>query len=107
MLVAANSTAKRIAAVKMVPRIPVRIAERMAQILQPRIQVSPKNGVFASKIARYPTAMPRTTHKNAGSTVMTAAKRRNAVIVPIIKLAINANARQGKRHVQAQLKLVI
>jgi hypothetical protein len=107
ILVAANPTAKRIAAVRMAPRMPVRIAERMEHKLQPRIQASPKKGVFVSKIARYTTAVPRTAQKNAGATVMTAAKLRNAATVPMIKLAINANARQVKRHVQEQFKLVI
>jgi hypothetical protein len=38
-------------------------------------------------IARYTTAIPSITHKNASPTVITAVMRKNAVIMPIIILA--------------------
>jgi hypothetical protein len=45
-------------------------------------------------IARYTIPTPNKTHKNAGVTVITAVKRRNAVIIPMIILAAIAKKEQ-------------
>ena len=82
-LVAANVIASRTIDVSTVPSIPVSNTGRLVHT-QPDLRIV---GDTASKIARYTTAMPSVTHKKAGVTVITAVKRRNAVMMPIIMLA--------------------
>lgn len=93
-LVAANSTPKRIREVKIVPKTPtVNSGLLIQRHLEPpteRLKID-----VPKVIARYTTAMPKVTQKNAGATVITAAKRRIAVKVPIIKAATTATAEQS------------
>jgi len=92
-LVAANSIAKRINDRRMVPQIPIISVVNAVHthLLVPLLL----NSVPAiAVIPRYTTAMPKTTHKNAGVSVIIVLKLRNAVIMPMIILATTANTVQ-------------
>lgn len=91
-LVAANSTAKSTNDTKIVPMIPIDHAVLLAQLHF--LTVSQPKAVVARPIARYKTAIPNTTHRNAGVRVITAIKVRKAVIIPTIILPITATPRQ-------------
>ena len=84
-LVAANSTASRTIDNKTVPRIPTSSAVIIVHKLPQ--QTLRKSAALMSVTARYTTATPRITHKNAGVRVIVAVILRNAVIMPIIRLA--------------------
>ncbi len=84
-LVAAKVMPRRITEVKVVPRIAVRNVPRFAQ--QFSVLVRPSTEV-RRLIPRNPTAMPKSTHKNAGVIVMRAVKRKIAARTPMIILAI-------------------
>ena len=102
MLVAANSiasntTAKRIVASTALSRTEsVVLTQQGKQLLQQLIDT-----VVSSIIARYTTAMPKTTHKNAGVTVIAAVILRKAVIMPIAMLTIRATVVQVFLHEQS------
>lgn len=100
-LVAANVIAKRTIDVKIAPSIPTKITDRLLHT-HPDLRIT---GDTASNIARYTTAMPKTTHKNAGVTVITALNCRNAVIIPIIILATMARPAQSLLQVQQKLAI--
>lgn len=104
MLVAANSIARRIIEIKIAPRIPVKRTDRIGQkqFLKPFLRVVAD---AIRVIARYKTAIPKTTHKNGAVTVITAMKRRNAAIIPINILVIIAIPTQSL--LQSQLRLAI
>ena len=87
-LVAANWIARRTTEKRAVPRI----AKRFSASAEQAQEESVRRAVAADKsvTARYATAMPSATHKNAGVTLITAVIVRNAVIIPIIKLEITA-----------------
>ena len=90
MLVATKSTANNITDNKIVPKIAMRTNDNDVHL-----QLFLTLGhwlieVETRIIARYTTAMPSTTHKNASPTVIAAVMRKNAVIIPIIILAITA-----------------
>lgn len=105
MLVATNSIAKRITASKIVPSMPVRITDKIGHM---QLRLPLFLTVTAIRItARYTTAIPKTTHKNGAVTVITALKRRNAVIIPIIILAIIANPAQFVLQSQLILNIFI
>lgn len=104
ILVATNSIANRIIENKIVPRTPTRLKERLEQT-QPTSALSPKEEAVTRVTARYTTAMPKTTHKNAGVTVITAVILRKAVIIPIIKLETRAIPAQ--LLLQPQLQFII
>ena len=55
--------------------------------------------------AKYTTAIPKTTHKNAGVTVMTAAKVKNAVTTPTKRLTIIAKPVQSQRLSQQKIDI--
>ena len=80
-LVAANVIPNRIIAIRMVPRMP---ASKTGSIEQ--VQLRAFLPLVKRSIARYTTAIPKTTHKNAGVIVIAAVIVRNAVIIPIIRL---------------------
>ena len=89
-LVAANSIARSTTDIKIVPSIPIRRTGRTAHI-QSLIPNPSANDKVISTTARYETAIPNTTHKNAGVTVIVAVIVKNAVIIPIIMLATIAS----------------
>ena len=92
-LVATNSIAKSTTEVKTVPRIPVSKTGKIEQI-QPRVPPLRTTADMIDVIARYTIAMPKTTHKNAGVTVITAVKRSTAAMIPIMILATTALNKQ-------------
>ena len=85
MLVATNSIARRTTESNIVPRIP---ASNAVTILHRFSQHPLRKSADETRVtARYATATPKTTHKNAGVRVITAVILKNAVIIPIIRLA--------------------
>ncbi len=105
-LVAAKVTAKRIIDTSIAPSIAIRSTGRILQTqpLMPELRIAT---LVTSVIARYTTAIPSTTHKNAGVTVITAVKVRKAVIIPMIMLATIATPTQLHLHPQLQFEQVI
>ena len=67
MLVAANVMPKSTKETSAAPKIPVSSVDRIAQHLAQGFLAATR-----SVTARYTTAMPRTTHRKAGATVITA-----------------------------------
>ena len=91
-LVAANVIAKSTIANKIVPKIPASIVLMAAlTFLHSGLTVSP---VTVNNTARYPTAIPNTTQRKAGVTVIVAVNVKNAATTPIIALAIIAKTVQ-------------
>ena len=90
-LVAANSIPKRTVENRTVPRIPLK---RDVNTCPEHPLILWVSDAEIRIVARYATAMPKTTHKNAGVTVMTAVILRKAVIMPIIMLETIAVAIQ-------------
>jgi len=88
MLVAAKVMARSITEVKIVPKIPIKRAVMLLQIQQLRLALPRTN--TKKERANAPTAIPNTTHKNTGGTVMVAVMVKNAVTIPIKTLAITA-----------------
>ena len=87
-LVAVNSIASRTIDNKIVPRIP---ASRVVIIVHKLPQHTlRKSAALMSVTARYTTATPRSTHKNAGVTVIAAVMFKRAATMPIITLTITA-----------------
>ncbi len=88
MLVATNSMARRTTESNIVPRTPA----SNAVIILHKFSQHPlrKTADETRVIARYTTAIPKSTHKNAGTSVITAVILRKAVIIPIIRLATTA-----------------
>ena len=88
-LVAANVIASSIMLVSTVPRIPVRstvsAGHRQSRMLRLVVAVTIKS------TASHTTAIPSSTHKNAGVTVTVAVNTRKLVIIPIIILATTAS----------------
>ena len=85
ILVAAKVIARRTIEPKTVPSIPARIEVILVHIQL--FEATLPNILITLKIkTRKRTAIPKITHKKAGVTVITAVKRRNAVIIPITKL---------------------
>ena len=91
-LVAAKVIASNITVVSTVPRIPVSstvsVGHRQSRMLRLVVAVSINN------TASHTTAIPNSTHKNAGVTVTVAVYTRKLVIIPIIILATTASAVQ-------------
>ena len=81
-LVAAKGIARSITDTKIVPRMPA-TSGVIAGHTQVRLLLFRIIAAVMGRIARYTTAMPKSTHKNAGVTVITAIKRSIAVIIPI------------------------
>ena len=87
---------------KAVPNAPTSKPERALQLqlsLQRLLQGE------RTPIAKKPTAMPKSTQRKAGVTVMTAVICKNAAITPIIKAATNASGVQ--LHLHSQFKNAI
>ena len=102
MLVVTNVIPRRITEVRIVPRIPKSCNGSTAH--RQRLGVTAlRYGETASVRIRYTTAMPNSTHKNAGVTVITAVILRTVVITPIITAAITERATHP--FVQLQLQL--
>lgn len=93
ILVAANVIANRTTDVNIAPNIPVNNTDKMGQI-QFLTVTQREDADTAKSIARYTTAIPKATHKNAGVTVIVAVIVRNAVTTPIRILAIIATTEQ-------------
>lgn len=85
-LVAAKVTPRRITAVRIVPKTPT---SNISKIPQQVLSAENKEDVKSS-MPRTPTAIPKSTHKNAGVTVIIAVKRKRAAITPTIMLAATA-----------------
>lgn len=102
-LVAANVIPRRITDVRIVPKMPVRKADNPEQT-QLRV-VLPLSIDAPRVIARYTTAIPKRTHKNAGVNVITAVMLRKAAIIPIITLAIIAIPVQFGLQLQFKLDI--
>lgn len=86
MLVAAKVTPKRITDTKIEPRIPV--SKALVLLHEQPLWHKYLSALYAIKVmARKPTEIPKTTHKNAGVTVMAAVKLKIAAIRPTSKLA--------------------
>ena len=102
MLVATKSIASSIIAKRIVARIAPRSTERVVlmqqgrQLLQQLIDT-----VVRRTMARYTTAMPNTTHKNAGVTVMAAVILRNAAMMPTAMLTMRDTVVQVFLHEQS------
>lgn len=93
MLVVAKVIPKRIKEVNTAPKIAVNKTERTGQMQL--FAVTLENLADVIKIiARYTTATPKTTHKNAGVKVITAVVVRTAPIAPKIILTITATTEQ-------------
>ncbi len=93
-LVATNSTASKTIERSTVPRMPASNAVTMLH--KPSQHLLRKEPPETRATARYTTAIPRVTHKNAGVRVIAAVILRNAVIIPIIRLATTAKPTQPK-----------
>lgn len=76
---------RRIIDVKVVPRIAVRNVPSLSQQFSVPEQ---QNAELRRLMPRNPTAMPSSTHKNAGVIVIRAVKRKIAARTPMIILAI-------------------
>ena len=88
MLVATNSMARSTIERSIVPSIPASSAVTMVhRSLQHPLR---KRAAAIRVTARYTTAIPRSTHKNAGVKVIAAVILRKAVIIPRIRLATTA-----------------
>jgi hypothetical protein len=108
MLVAANSIASSIIAKKIVAIMAPRSTESVVLIQQGRQLLQQLiDTVVSSIMARYTTAMPKTTHKNAGVTVMAAVILRNAAIIPTAMLIIRATVVQVFLHEQSLFDIYI
>lgn len=104
-LVAANVIPKRTIDTSIAPSIAIKSTERILHthsLALPRIFV-----LVIRVIARYTTAIPRTTHKNAGVTVIVAVKVKNAVIIPMMIAATMLMPRQLHLHPQLQFEQVM
>ena len=106
MLVATNSIASRMTDVRIVPKIPTSKVESGVHVQAYSSGRLRRFGKI-SAIARYTTAIPNKTHKNAGVVVMTAVKRRNAVIIPIMMLATMESPVQLLLQPQLKLPIII
>lgn len=103
MLVATNSIARSITDNKIVPNIPVRSIVRSGHIHGALVSEHLIKDVETRITARYTTAIPNATHKNAGVTVITAVMRRKAVTTPIITAAATDNNGQFTSHLQLHI----
>lgn len=105
-LVAANVTPSKTTATKIAPSIAIKSTGRIlhTQPLMPELRIAT---LVTRVTARYTTAIPSTTHKNAGVTVMVAAKVKNAVIMPMMMLATIETPTQLHLHPQVQFEQVI
>ena len=92
-LVAAKVIIERIAANKMVPRLPNKTAANGAQQFLQEFSFW-DNAAARSVIARYAIAIPKATVTNIGARVITPVICKNAAMIPIIKLAIKERAVQ-------------
>lgn len=88
ILVATNGIANSTIENSAVPTMPLSSAFIVLAVQD--AVLAPANKAFASKIAKYTTATPKVTHKNAGVTVITAMMRKKAATTPIIRLATTA-----------------
>ncbi len=96
MLAAAKVMPRRITEVRTVPKIPaISWPKKRQQNLPPEGHAEEPRSIIPS----VPTAIPNSTHKKAGVTVIRAAKLRKAAMTPMIALAIRA------RPVQPSLQL--
>ena len=99
-LVAGNSIARRMRAVRMANSIPASISgieSHEQSFLNGRAPTE-----ATSNIARYTTAIPNATHKNAVETVIIAVKLKIAAVIPTIMLAAIANKVQSNLVLQLQ-----
>ncbi len=80
-LVAAKVTPKSTRENKIVPKAPMRFADKGEQT-QGFSPIAPANAEDSRLTARYTTAMPKSTHKKTGVTVMAAVKRRKVAMTP-------------------------
>ena len=104
ILVAANGTAKSTTDKSSVPKTPVSTAEVVVETHVEQI-LCPQSAVAIRVAKRNKTAIPKAITSNIGVTVITPVMRRNAMIMPIITLAIAENNKQSLLH--SQLKIVI
>ena len=88
MLVATNSIASKIIESNIVPKMPtIKVVTIVHKSLQHSLR---KIALETRAIARYPTAIPRSTHKKAGVRVIVAVILRKDVIIPMIRLITTA-----------------
>lgn len=99
-LVATMPTARRTMENKIEPRIPISRAPSVAHLQSQGSALLAMAAAKSSK-ARYTTAIPRTTHRKAGVTVMTAVICKNAATTPMMTLARIAAIAQ--LHLKLQL----
>ena len=91
MLVATNSTASSTIAKRIVAIIAPRSTERIFFMQQGDLfSQQLADATVMSNTARYTTAMPKTTHKNAGVTVIVAVILRKAAMIPTAMLTMRA-----------------
>lgn len=104
ILAVAMSKTRSIIAVKIVPRIPTSNAD-IAEHTQPD-EFSPlTKGAVIRATARYTAAVPKAAYNNVVVKAIVAVVVKNAVITPIIMLAITAITVQ--LHLKLQLQLVL
>lgn len=107
ILVAANSTAKSTTESSTVPIIALRSTDRIVLIQQGAFPLQHLSDVdVRSTTARYTTAMPKTTHKKAGVTVIAAVILRNAVMIPTAMLIMSAAVVQVFLHEQSDIDIL-
>lgn len=105
-LVAAKVTANNINARSTVPKTAISKALIIGhKARQGSVQLT--NELETSATAKNPTAIPKTTHKNAGVTVIIAANVKNAAITPTIALQTTAAVRQLKRLLQQHIDIFL
>ena len=101
-LVAGNSTARRTIAKNIVAIIAPRSTVRIVFIQQVDLfSQQLTEAMVIRRTPRYTTAMPNTTHKNAGVTVMAAVILRKAAMIPTTMLIISATVVQVPLQVQS------
>ena len=88
ILVATNGIANKTTENSTVPTIP--LSKEFTVFAVQDAAVASVSNAFTSRIAKYATATPNVTHKNAGVTVMTAMMRKKAATTPIIRLTTTA-----------------
>lgn len=104
-LVAANSIANKTTDNKMVPKMPANKTGNTPH-RQTGARSRCTNALANNATARYTTAIPNTTHKNAGVTVITAVKRRKATTIPMMMLEITDRPTQLLLQSQPNIAII-
>lgn len=107
ILVATNSIAKSIIENNTVARIDISSTVRIDFIQHGKLLQHMIDTEAISNSPRYTTAIPKSTHKNAGVTVMAAVIRRKAAIIPTVMLAMRATVVHEPLQLQSDVDIFI